>query len=246
MENPETVVIEVPPAHPASLSGVAGGLPRRTQLYELLVFLALIVPSMVISFFATHQGKVSFDLLALATIVRDVALVCLVVFFLWRDSEPMAHAGWRWAGYATEVVLGLVIFVPLTFGTGLIDQYLRLIGFSSGNTSFLTPKTPLQFGLAAVLVVVVAFAEETIFRGYLILRFANLTRSRVAAVILSTAVFTVGHGYEGTAGLVTVAILGFVFALVYLWRKSLVAPMVMHFLQDFIGIVALPLLAHKH
>jgi membrane protease YdiL (CAAX protease family) len=36
--------------------------------------------------------------------------------------------------------------------------------------------------------------------------------------------------------------MGLAFALVYLWRKSLVAPIVMHFLQDFIGIVLLPLL----
>jgi hypothetical protein len=43
------------------------------------------------------------------------------------------------------------------------------------------------------------------------------------------------------AGVVTVGAMGLVFALVYMWRKSLVAPIVMHFLQDFIGIVLLPL-----
>jgi membrane protease YdiL (CAAX protease family) len=41
---------------------------------------------------------------------------------------------------------------------------------------------------------------------------------------------------------VTVGVMGAVFALVYLWRKSLVVPMVMHFLQDFLGTVLLPLL----
>ncbi|MEJ2422781.1 MAG: hypothetical protein P8018_13955 [Acidobacteriota bacterium] len=38
--------------------------------------------------------------------------------------------------------------------------------------------------------------------------------------------------------------LGLVYAVVYVWRKSLVAPMVMHFLQDFGAIVLLPLLLH--
>jgi membrane protease YdiL (CAAX protease family) len=32
------------------------------------------------------------------------------------------------------------------------------------------------------------------------------------------------------------------FALVYRWRGSLIAPMTMHFLQDILGIVLLPLL----
>ena len=39
---------------------------------------------------------------------------------------------------------------------------------------------------------------------------------------------------------VTVGVMGLAFGLVYMWRQSLVAPIVMHFLQDFIGIVLLP------
>lgn len=44
------------------------------------------------------------------------------------------------------------------------------------------------------------------------------------------------------AGMATVGFLGIVLALVYLWRKSLTAVIVMHFLQDFGGIVLMPLL----
>ena len=45
--------------------------------------------------------------------------------------------------------------------------------------------------------------------------------------------------------MVTVGYMGLVFALVYLWRGSLAAPMVMHFCQDFLGVVAGPLLASR-
>lgn len=61
-------------------------------------------------------------------------------------------------------------------------------------------------------------------------------------MILSSIIFSLGHGYEGTAGVVTVGFMGLFFALVYLSRKSLVAPIVLHFLQDFTGIVLIPLL----
>jgi membrane protease YdiL (CAAX protease family) len=57
------------------------------------------------------------------------------------------------------------------------------------------------------------------------------------AVAVSSVIFSLGHGYEGLAGMITVGALGATFATVYLWRKSLVAPMVMHFLQDFVTIV---------
>jgi membrane protease YdiL (CAAX protease family) len=58
-------------------------------------------------------------------------------------------------------------------------------------------------------------------------------------------VFSLGHGYEGTAGVITVGVMGIVFAAVYLWRGSLVAPIAMHFLQDFMSIVLQPLLFGK-
>lgn len=67
-----------------------------------------------------------------------------------------------------------------------------------------------------------------------------------AALLLSAVVFSLGHGYEGTAGLVTVGFMGLIFALVFKWRGSLVASMVMHFLQDFTVIVLLPLLGMIH
>jgi uncharacterized protein len=105
-------------------------------------------------------------------------------------------------------------------------------------TSFLKGQGSAEALLAVLLVTVVAVAEETIFRGYLLLRLLPLLRSTAASVLLSSAIFAVGHGYEGSAGLVTIGLMGIALALVYLWRRSLVAPIVMHFLQDFLSIVA--------
>ena len=64
-------------------------------------------------------------------------------------------------------------------------------------------------------------------------------------MLLSSVTFAVGHGYEGSSGLATVGVLGILLALVYLWRGSLVAPMVMYFLQDFLAIVVLPFLVGR-
>ncbi len=89
----------------------------------------------------------------------------------------------------------------------------------------------------------VTLAEETLFRGYLILRLRPLLASMPAAIIVSSFIFSLGHGYEGTSGVITVGVMGAVLALIYVWRKSLVAPVVIHFLQDLLAIVLLPLLA---
>ena len=223
-------------------------LDRRGQMLELLVFLFLILPSMALSFFAVKHGSLGFGLVAISTILRDLALVSLVCFFLWRNREPTQDIGWDFRSPGQEIVLGVLLFIPMTFAAQFVEKALLSAGFSSPSTPLPSLEATGGVGetiLGIILVSIVAFSEETIFRGYLMLRIRALTSSPAAAVVLSSFIFSLGHGYEGSAGVVTVGFLGAVFALVYLWRGSLVAPMTMHFLQDFIGIVLAPLLTTK-
>jgi membrane protease YdiL (CAAX protease family) len=217
----------------------------REQLIEILVFLFLIVPSMVFSFFAVKQGSVGFTLTAVATILRDSALVALIAFFLWRNGESVGSLGWSFR--RQDVLLGVLLFPAVFFGASVLEQFLLSIGFTTPATpspSLRPTLDPVHLVLAIVLVLVVAVAEETIFRGYLILRFGDLT-GLGWALPLSAFVFSLGHGYEGSAGVVTVGTMGLVFALLYVWRKSLATPMTIHFLQDFLVIVLLPLITGK-
>ncbi len=221
---------------------------QKEQGVEVAIFLVLIVPSMALSLFAIRQGQLSFMLAATATIFRDVGLVSLILFFLWRNRESILLIGWKWRHPVRETIVGVECFFPLFLGAALLEQALLRAGLSAPATplpSFLEARGCAESLLAVVLITVVAVAEETIFRGYLLFRFRNILRSTTGSVLLSSTIFAIGHGYEGSAGLVTVGMMGVVFALVYLWRGGLVAPIVMHFLQDLVGIVLLPLLGLK-
>jgi uncharacterized protein len=221
---------------------------RKEQAVEVAVFLFLIVPSMVLSLFVVRRGNLSFVFTAVATIFRDLGLVSLILFFLWRNGENVERIGWSFRRAVREAALGAALFIPFVFGATLLERGLLRLGLSRPATpmpSFLAASGGAEFILAAVLVAVVAVAEETIFRGYLLLRFQTILRSPALAVLLSSVIFSLGHGYEGSAGLVTVGVMGAVFAVIYLWRRSLVAPIVMHFLQDFLSIVLLPWLGVK-
>ncbi len=221
---------------------------RKEQAVEVAVFLFLIVPSMVLSLFVVRRGNLSFVFTAVATIFRDLGLVSLILFFLWRNGENIGRIGWSFRRAGREMALGAALFIPFVFGAALLERGLLRLGLSRPATptpSFLAASGAAEFLLAAVLVAIVAVTEETIFRGYLLLRFQTLLRSPALAVLLSSVIFSLGHGYEGSAGLVTVGVMGAVFAVIYLWRRSLVAPIVMHFLQDFLSIVLLPWLGEK-
>ncbi len=218
----------------------AGQIFWNYHLIEVLVFLFLIMPSMVLSFLISGVGRLDFFSVASATVIRDLALVNLVLYFIWRNGESFRQLGWTWNNAARELGLGLALFLPFNYGASLLESFLRQAGLSApagAQAAFLTVHGPAEIALGFVLVVIVALAEETIFRGYLLLRFQGARMRPLAAALLSAVIFALGHGYEGAAGVVTVGAMGLTFALLYLWRGSLLAPVLMHFLQDFSGLV---------
>lgn len=220
---------------------------RNVQRTEMCIFLLLIAPSLVFSFVFVKQATPGFVLTAFSTILRDVGLVCLILYFLWRNAEAVARIGWGPADWPREAMIGMLLFLPMFYAAAIVDGWLRHFGFSAGKVPLpaLVPgRNPLHLVVALVLVTTVALAEETIFRGYLILRLEASTGSRRAALLLSALIFSFGHGYEGSAGVITVGLMGLAFALVYVWRGSLIAPVVMHFLQDFVTVLLLPLVRH--
>jgi membrane protease YdiL (CAAX protease family) len=212
----------------------------KYHLIEVLVFLFLIVPSMAFSFAAkATMGAMGFTSLAGALIIQDLSLLTLVLYFIWRNGEHLRDLGWTWKNRWSDVFLGLILFVPFTYVAKILENVLHHAGLTapSGHSAALTAHGAGEIALGVVLVIVVAVAEETIFRGYLMLRFQGAHLGPLIAALLSALIFSLGHGYEGTAGVITVIYMGLTFALIYLWRGSLVVPVVLHFLQDFIGIV---------
>ncbi len=219
-------------------------LSRSAQALEVSAFLFLIVPSMILSLFAVGKGAQGFVVTAVSVIMRDLALASLVLYFLWRNREPLPAIGWTSKAWLQQAGLGVLLFPLVFLGVGYFASQLNRLGFSHPHSPLkaaLAVKSLWQAPLATRLVAVVAVTEETIFRGYLLLRFTAVSRSTSVAIFLSTVVFAMGHGHEGQVGVAAVALLGLVFAVIYLRTGSLIAPIVMHFLQDFIAVVVVPL-----
>jgi CAAX protease family protein len=124
-------------------------------------------------FFALNQDSAGFSLTAVASILRDLSLVSLILFFLWRNREQMVSIGWTSTNFWKEFLLGAILFFPFFYLSSSLEAALHAAGLSvpSAPVAFLSPKGSLEILLAFCLVMVVAIAEETIFRGYLLLRF---------------------------------------------------------------------------
>lgn len=231
-----------------SISEKTGSPDFREQLFELLAFCFLILPGLAFSFTAGSSSKENFLPGVIGVIFSDLALVTLICFFLWHNSESFTRIGWVSKGYEKEIVLGMVLYFPLIYGLSFVEKLFQSVNLVSSRghiPPFLEPTGTIQQIVATLMILIVAFTEETIFRGYLILRLKSITGSPIVAIVVSSIIFSIGHGYEGLVGVIIVGIMGTCFAIIYVWRKSLVAPIVMHFMQDFVAIVLLPQMADK-
>jgi uncharacterized protein len=112
-----------------------------------------------------------------------------------------------------------------------LDEFRRLIG----NTQLLIIGIVLAWVLAA-------FGEETVWRGYLLNRGADLFgRSPIGwtvAAILVSLVFGLGHFPQGPTGVVENIIDGAILAAVYFaTNRNLLAPIIAHGIQDTVDVL---------
>ena len=83
-----------------------------------------------------------------------------------------------------------------------------------------------------------AFSEE-LWRIFALTRFEKWwgKSGLVLALMLSSVVFGFGHAYQGLSGLISIAIIGFLYALVYLRRRRALEAVFAHATFNLIGIV---------
>jgi len=145
---------------------------------------------------------------------------------------------WLWAlGGAAVIHLGIMrILAPVIQSwTGPPD--ISSFDVLRGNWA------ALLIGLITVWTLA-AFGEEMVFRGYLLNRLTALFGGKAprwgAAVIVSSLIFGAGHAYQGSAGMILTALIGGLYASVYLLTgRNLWAPILIHGLYDSFAFVVL-------
>lgn len=218
-------------------------LSKRSQGIELGVFLLLLAPQVVVTALVRETTHMTFASAAITVVVRDIGFVALIFFLLSRNGESPREIGWTFKKGPRSIVFATLTFPLILYGISFAQILWLRLGLSApaNAPSYFVMQSPTELPLLGYLAVINGTAEEIIFRGYLLLRFTALT-GRFWAVVLSSALFGLGHVYQGTASALSIGCLGLVFAVIYLQMRSLVIPITWHCLQDFVAI----LLASSH
>jgi membrane protease YdiL (CAAX protease family) len=97
------------------------------------------------------------------------------------------------------------------------------------------------------LVCTVSLCEEFLYRGFAFAVFREVAGGSAGlAVILSSALFALGHAYQGLQGVANTFVLGMLLAATRAWSGSLVPPILAHLVVDLVAGLAGPrLMARK-
>ena len=161
----------------------------------------------------------------------------------WREFgfERPRHWGWtvlQALGAAVGIMLlfGAVINPAVVQWTGDAPDVNHLLGIRGNLPAFLLVLTSMW--------ITAAFGEEMIVRGYVLNRLAHLMGGhRLAwgmALVLSSALFGMGHFYQGWSGILLTGGIGLAMGGVYLATgRNLWVPIIAHGLIDTVSLTSL-------
>jgi membrane protease YdiL (CAAX protease family) len=93
------------------------------------------------------------------------------------------------------------------------------------------PKTGEQLAWGLIVSVFAGLCEEIAYRGYLI-PYCRFWLAEWPALIVAALLFGVAHLYQGIAGILLTALLGFAFGFIYVETGSLALPIALHAAVD--------------
>ena len=204
----------------------------RIILFLLAYIVSVIVLSTVLAtLIITRKVNIEMNsntVLQLLVITSLISLLLVVVFRIYIDKKSVKSLGLL--PFTKDALLGFLLSIVI-LGCG------TLLLYANGNlqwTDFSFDAGPFFAGLGILLLV--AFAEEMVFRGYILNNLLAVSNNKWAALAISSLLFTAVH--MSNLGINVVAVLnlflaGCLLGLNYIYTKNLWFAILFHFGWNF-------------
>jgi len=231
---------------------VHGGVARILAVLEVLICsdyptqLAIGGTFVALGHGPGRGGHLSTAYVVGVSLVDTAALIGLVLLFLHAHGErprdvifgrrplvPEAAAG------LPMILIALGITAIVLIGVRLLVPWLHTVEHNPLQDLLRTPRDAWLF---ALVVVVAGGIREEIQRAFLLHRFEVWLGGGRVGVIVTSLAFGAGHMMQGVDAALATALLGAFWGVVYLRRRSAIAPMVSHSGFDLVQIVQYMLL----
>jgi membrane protease YdiL (CAAX protease family) len=113
-------------------------------------------------------------------------------------------------------------------------------GFMFRFTKKIMPHNPPEALVFTALACTAGVSEEFLYRGFIfavfVRAFANSTfAALIAAILVSSVFFAIGHLYQGWRGIITTLVVGILFSGVRIWSGNLVPTVAAHIAADLVA-----------
>jgi membrane protease YdiL (CAAX protease family) len=178
------------------------------------------------------DGTLTLSYVATLSLIDSVVLLALIAAFLSARRERLTDLITGQRAIVREVWRGL----PLTIAAfaialavlGTIQLLAPRLHNVPENPLQALMKTPLDTAIFLVVVIVAGGVREEIQRAFLLRRFEQWLGGAAVGLVVTSALFGAGHYPQGIDAVFATAALGAFWGLVYLRRRSAVAPIVSH------------------
>jgi membrane protease YdiL (CAAX protease family) len=229
-----------PPAIPSPADALTMGQRRLVAVLEVLLCSSLPTQIVIGQLLAaagvspgTDTGELSapfaFSLLLIDSVVLTALMIALTRAH--GDSPRRLWLGTRPIPREIRVGLALVPLVFLMVGlvmNGLMRLFPGLHNVAENPIEQLAAGGPHQAAMLGFIAVVAGGVREELQRAFLLRRFEQHLGGPIVGVIVLSIAFGLGHYPQGWDAVIATGVLGAIWAIVYLRRRSSVAPIVSH------------------
>jgi CAAX protease family protein len=178
------------------------------------------------------NGELQIGFVVTLSLVDTALLLGLIVFFLMAHGERPRDVFLGRRPAVSEVSFGLpLVLVALAIGVVLLAAIqllapsLHTVGHNPLQDLIRSPRDIWWF---ALIVVIAGGVREELQRAFLLHRFEHWLGGAKAGLVITSLSFGVGHLLQGADAAITTGTLGVFWGMVYLRRRSAIAPIVSH------------------
>ncbi len=219
--------------------------PWHTLLLVLLIVFVALSGALLTKRGVAIEPPASVGSSPLAVLVQKYGPLLLVQLGLVGYVGRVARTRWvvrDWLGplnmkrAASDALFAMAGVAAIAALHALFVGAARARGGGGGPALTVLPTTPTEHALWTLCVApCVAFAEEVVYRGYMRMQLAAMTRSRVIACILQALLFGLAHANQGRLGMAEAAGAGIVLGVVVMLRRSLWPAIFAHVAVDVLA-----------
>ena len=178
------------------------------------------------------EGGLNPQFVITISMMDAVVVIGLIVFLLRTRGESVRDVLLGRVRVLREIWIGIAMIPLVFFIVALIIGVVITWAPELRNV----PRNPFEAMLttradAAIFAVVVMIAgglREEVQRGFIVHRFGQYLGGGIYGVLFYSVFFGLGHYEQGNDAAIATAVLGLIWGLTYLKRRSIIAPVVSH------------------